>query len=167
MVFFRLTRTRIEFDPAQVGVISSEITRRLVCYGLALVSAQRGLQGFRDAGGQFGLHRKDVGQVTIINFGPEMAFIRRANELHIDPHPITHPLHRALDQVRHPEFMGDFRQIRRPRLVALSRRARDHAQLADLRQPRDHFILHPVDEKGVLLVFAQIFKRENSDRLRQ
>ena len=68
----RLASARLERKPAQVRVVSLRIICRLSCQGLLLVAGQLRLQRLRDSFGDLAFEAKDVTQLSIVRFRPDL-----------------------------------------------------------------------------------------------
>jgi hypothetical protein len=116
--------------------------------------------------GNVALHRKNIAQLAIVDFGPEMRVRERVDQLHIDPHLIVHFLHAAFENVQRTELLRDIGQILGRTLEFLRRRARNYFQVRNFCQTGENFILHAFGEKGVVGIATQIIERQHRDRFR-
>ena len=107
---------------------------------------------------------EDIGQIAIVGLRPEMRVLARIDQLRADPHFVGRALHAAFDDMRDAELLADLAQIaRRAGLVLHHARAADHFQIGDLREVGQNLVLHPIGEKDVLFVAAQVFEGKHSD----
>ena len=114
---------------------------------------------------EVGLDGKDIGQITVVIFRPDMFVVLGVDQLHIHPHAISLAPHAAFENRAHPEFLPDLAHAFLFAAISHDRGARDHLQVADLREVRQNVILDAIGEIGVLRFAAKVFKRQNRDRL--
>ena len=77
--------------------------------------------------------REDVGQLSIVDVGPNMRIVSCFDQLHIDAHRIAALLHAAFQNVGNAKLLGDLRQVFRRALVVLRGGTRDDLKIGDLR----------------------------------
>ena len=108
--FFMTTRHRAaQAVPAQlVGLPGFGVVRRQGAGSSGVLDRKRGLQGVRDGGRYFGLGRENIrrGQLSTLDFGPQMTFVGSNAQLDIDAHTVTRPLHSAFDHRRDAELFS-------------------------------------------------------------
>ena len=86
------------------------------------------------------------------------------DQLGVDAHFAAGALHTALEQMRDAKLLRDLAQIALCASFVLHHRsAADHFQVGDFGEISQDFILHTVGEECVLLVVAEVFKRQNRD----
>src|ERR1700730_17001824 len=93
-----------------------------------------------------------------------MASVSGRDQLRGDPNAIARPAHTALENIRYIHGLGDTPDIFVFALERKSRRPGDHFQPGNTGKQVDNLLSQTVAEVLVLLVRAQIGKRENSDR---
>ena len=141
------------------------ILRRGLLDLLLLLGQELDLQLLDDRLGDFVLNRENVGQVAVVAGGPEMAVGRALDQFRIDPDPVAHLAHAALDDIGDAEFPGDALEVLRPSLVGEDRVAAQHEQAGDVRHVGDDVLGDAVAEKFLLGIVAQI--GEGQDRQRR
>src|SRR5262249_2774753 len=77
------------------------------------------------------LHRKDVGQLTIVSLSPNIIAGFCFNHLHNNAHPVSTSSHRAFQNITHAEFKADLLYVDFPSFVGKARIAGDHEEPAD------------------------------------
>ena len=87
------------------------------------------------------------------------------DQLHIDMHGISRPLHAAFEQVGYAELLADLPQVVGRAFVFLGGSPRDDFERSDFRQPGEDFILNAVGEIRIRFFVAQIFERKDGDAL--
>ncbi len=88
------------------------------------------------------------------------------DQLHVHAHAIADATDAAFQKRGHAERFANFAGVARAvAAIRHDRHARNHFQIADFRKIRQDIVLHSVGEIGVLLFVAQIFERQNCDRL--
>src|SRR5262249_38404262 len=105
---------------------SYDIVSRFDGDDLLFVTGELCLQRLRDSFGDLALDAKDVSQLPIIGFGPEMGIGLCIHQLHIDPHLISYFLHASLKNGRDTELLRDVPEIGRSALILLRGSARDY-----------------------------------------
>jgi hypothetical protein len=83
------------------------------------------------------------------------------NELRGDPQSIGGFAHAALEHMRHHQPPGNSRHILRLALEVKGRGSCRHPQICDLAQPVDHFLRQPIGEIFLILLLAQVEKRQH------
>ena len=69
---------------------------------------QLGLQSAGDPRGDLVLQRKQIADIAVEPFGPELGAGFGIDQLDIDPHRLFRALHAAFDDITHPELAADF-----------------------------------------------------------
>src|SRR4029077_201856 len=81
-------------------------------------------------------------------------------------HPVGDAPDTSLKDVGDVELLADLAQVAVRRVsITRYRRAANDLEILDLDQTGKHVVLNAIREKGVLLVFAAVFERQNSDAL--
>ena len=147
-----------------IKLVRCRVARRLLGYHLFLRAGQLRLQRIGNGFCDVAFDRKDIGQLSIVNFGPEMRVRHRIDQLHVDPHLIVRFLDTAFENVQDAKLLRDVRQILRRALELLRRGPRNDFQVRYLRQPRQDLVLHAFGEKSVVGIAAEIVEWQNRDR---
>ena len=92
-----------------VKLVCRRIARRLCCDHLLLRAGQLGPQRVGNRFRNVALNFENVGQLAIVNLGPEMRAGECVDQLHIDPHLIVCSLHAAFEDVSDAELLCDVR----------------------------------------------------------
>ena len=93
---------------------------------MLLAIGQLRLQRLRDSFGNLALDPKDVGQLPVVGFSPEVGIGLGVKQLNIDPHLIGRFLDAALKNVRHAKLPRDLGEIAWLALIPLRRSARNY-----------------------------------------
>ena len=141
------------------------IRLRVHFLGLRRLPEQRDLELLDHRRGDLVLHREDVVELPVPGVRPQVRVRARLDQLRGDAHLVAGPAHRAFEDVRNIEPLGDLRDLHVLALVRERRGARDHAQLRDLRQQVQQLLGDPVGEILLVLVRAHVDEREHRDRL--
>ena len=78
---------------------------------VAFVVLERRIHLGRDRGRDFILHLKDILQVAVPFLGPQVMILFGINQLGGDPYPLTALADTALDDITHPELLGDVLEV--------------------------------------------------------
>lgn len=109
---------------------------------------QAGPQRARDPAGQVVPDREQVVERhrAIVLLGPDVAVGVGVDELHVDPHPIPHPVDGALHHVTGSQAVGDVAEVllRVPELF--HGRAGDDPQIGDAGELGQQIVVHAVGE---------------------
>src|SRR5580704_13633396 len=167
MVPLRLfkSRTRAEpfvKSPFQIGLISvridwgcrpelsllfgSQLQLNLLCYGLC----------------HFALQGKYVSKLAIIRFRPEVLVSRCADQLGVDPNPVTLSNNRSFHNGIHAERFGNFWHHELAILEAHDRGARNDPQTTNPGETTDKLFSHAVGEVLLRRISAQVLQRKHS-----
>src|SRR5437016_13978765 len=93
-----------------------------------------------------------------------MNILSRVEQLRADAHAVARALHLAFDDVGNAKLVRDLAKITCSAALVLHHACpADDFQLGHLRQISENLILHTIREIGVLLLLAQILKRQHSD----
>jgi hypothetical protein len=88
--------------------------------------ASRNFAARRDAFGDLALYLKDVSQLSVVGFAPNVGICLRVNQLNSDPHPIGHFLDTTLKDVSNAKLFCDLSEVARFVLILLRGSARNH-----------------------------------------
>ncbi len=148
----------------QVGIVGGGILCRFGGDGFLFGAGKFEAELFGDGAGDFALHGKDVVELAVITFGPDVLVGGGADHLHIHVHGVGDFLHAAFDDIGDAELLTDFAQVVRRAFVLLGRGAGDDFEIGDLRKAGENFVLNPFGEVTVGFLVAEIFERQNGDR---
>src|SRR5436309_1233851 len=95
----------------QVKIVSSKICRRCLLNRGFFARRNFGLELVGDAFGDLALNGKHISQVAIIGLGPQMCVVPRIDELRVDPHFVSSPLHTSFDHMCYSKLLSDLAQI--------------------------------------------------------
>ncbi len=166
-----LARRRVGIEALQFPGVPVELEgQHILCRQMGELRLFRGrysgAQLLGDGLGNLALDAESIVERPVVALRPERRGGAGVDQLGIHPHLAGDPLHAALEQVRDAELLRDLAQIARcPGFVLHHAGAADHFEVRDLRQVGQDFVLHAVGEKRVLLVVAQVFKRQHGDAL--
>ena len=150
-------------EAALVAVPSVEALRRLAVCDLLLVARELGLDHRRDLLRHRILDVEDVGEVEVVDLGPELGPGLGGDEPGRDAHALAVPPDAALDEVAHAE-----RRPKRPGvdLAATGGRrvAGHHREPAVAAEEADHVLGEAIGEVLVLQVLAEVLERHHRDR---
>src|SRR5207248_3418425 len=73
---------------AQVSIVSFWIVRRLISYGFLFPTGELRAQLARDCFRDVALDREDIGQLAIVDVGPDMRIVSCFDQLHVDAHGV-------------------------------------------------------------------------------
>ncbi len=152
----------------QVLVVGLQVLGRLAAKRAELRRDQGDVQLLTDLPGDVGLHLEDVGEDRIVAAGPEMAVVRKPDELRRHPH-LTRayrralPADRALQNVLHPQLLADLPHAGTLLLVLHGGGARDHPQAVERGQPAGDLFGHAVGEV-LVLGRAEVLEGQHDDR---
>ena len=150
-------------EAALVAVPSVEALRRLAVRDLLLVAREFGLDHRRDLLRHRILDVEDVGEVEVVDLGPELGPGLGGDEPGRDAHALAVPPDAALDEVAHAE-----RRPKRPGvdLAATGGRrvAGHHREPAVAAEEADHVLGEAIGEVLVLQVLAEVLERHHRDR---
>ena len=150
--------------PLLVELVGLEIPRRPPPDTRALVERQLGAKRRRDLERDVRLDRKDVVEVAVVRFGPDVFVGARIDELRHDAHAVLRAANASLDEHPHAERHSDLPQALLALLERHGRRARGDAEVPDLREVRDHVLGDAVGEELVFGVGAHVHEWEHGDR---
>src|SRR6266516_1564474 len=91
----------------------------------------------------------------------------RVEQLNVDSHFVSSPLHAAFEDIGHAEFASHCLQVFRRAFVFGCRFSRDNLQVADASKLGQDLILNAVGEVSIVWVTAQIVEWENRDAFLQ
>src|SRR5262245_19755283 len=110
------------------------------------------------------LHCKNIGEITIEAFGPDVCATYGVNELASNSNPITGFSHAALEHVANTELSAYLFHIDGLALVGECRVAGDHVQFREPRQISDDVFADPVGKVFLLCLSTHVVEREDRDR---
>jgi hypothetical protein len=88
-----------------------------------------------------------------------MCVIARINQLCFHPNLVGGTLHAAFHHISNAQLLSDPAQAARDSALVLQHGgAADHFQIGNLGQVCQDFVLHPIGEKGVIGIGAQIME---------
>ena len=86
----------------------------------------------------------------------------RINQLRVDAHAIASALNTSFQHICDAKLLPDLAHVvRHPAFVWHYTGAADHFQIGNFREVTENLVLHAIGEKGILLFFAQIAKRQH------
>src|SRR5215469_12073036 len=86
------------------------------------------------------------------------------DQLSVDSKPVADSLDVPFQKMGNSQLLADLTRVSRiSTFVKVPGRAADDLQVCDSREIGDYFILHANCEKGVLLIIAEIIKRQHCD----
>src|SRR6202041_4065204 len=97
------------------------------------------------------LDRENIGQITIVSLGPDVAAGCDFVELRRDPYPFALFPHTAFDDVSDAEFVGNLLEVNGLSLVHKGGVARDNIEPPQLRKGGDDIF---TDAVGKILLFG-------------
>src|SRR4029453_3969482 len=107
-----------------------------------------GGQLIRHVPGNVTLDREDVlcRKGSIIGLGPELAVLRRIDQLDVDPYPVAGPLHLPAQQGAGAQLLPDLQNVLAGVRVLADRRARGDLETANASESGQDFVLDSVGE---------------------
>src|SRR5260370_1481347 len=109
-----------------------------------------------DPSGDFILHLKQVCDVTVETFGPEMAASLSVYQLHAHPYPVLGTPHATFHDVAHAQFAPYLSRVDCLAPVAEGGAAADHEATRPLRQIGRQVVGEPIREIFLLGIVAEI-----------
>ena len=109
------------------------------------------------------LDGKDVGEVAVESFGPDMASGGAVNELSVDSYPVADFADAALEDMGNTQLPRDIADIHRSALKGEGRVPRDHLQCRNLRQVGRDVLADAVTEIFLLGISAHVLERQHAD----
>ena len=147
-----------------VELISGRISCWLRRHHLLFRAGELRLQGVGDRFRDVRFDSENIGELAIVNFGPEMCVRHRIDQLHVDAHLIVRLLDTAFENVEDAKLLCDVRQILRRAFEFLRRSPGNDFQVGHLGQPGEDFVLHAFSEKGVVGIATKTVEWQNRDR---
>ncbi|WP_395710959.1 hypothetical protein [Reyranella sp.] len=138
--------------------------RRLRSGAIALARVEMRLDGGDNVAGDLVLHREDVVQSAVVPVGPDMAALLGVDQLGSDADLLAGAADASLEGIADAKLAGDGADIDPPVLVGEGRIAGDDEQPAQAGQSRCQIVCHPVGEKRLLGIVAQVRQRQHDDR---
>src|SRR4029077_14794687 len=149
---------------AQVKVVSREVSRGWLLYRRFFTRSDFGLKLISDCLRDFTLDSEDVIQRSVVILCPQMRVGASVDELRVHSYFVAGALHAAFEYMGYAKLLPNLPQVTRgAALVWQHAAAADHLQVRDPGQLGQDLILHTISEKGILLIGAQVRKREDSD----
>src|SRR6266446_1742072 len=127
-----------------------------------LGSRDLGVQPLGDSLRNLALDRKQVIQIALVLFGPDMRVRSRVDQLRIYMKPGTAPANTSLQHMRYSQLVTDLPHIPLAAVIHHAGPA-DDFQIGDLRQLGQNVVLHTISERRVFSFLAKIFKWQNGD----
>ena len=120
----------------------------------------RGDDGLRD----LVLHRKNVSEIAVVAFAPDVAAGGGVVKLHGDAHAVAAFAHAALNHIADAKLLGDLLHVDGLALIGERRVARDHKEPAQLGQCSCDVLADAVGEILLLRIAAHIDEGKHGDR---
>jgi hypothetical protein len=115
------------------------------------------LQSDGDPLGDITLDREDIGQVAVVGLGPQMDVRARFYQLGRDAHLSASAPDTSFKNIGNPQLLSDLTKIpMRTGHITRDARPRDHLKLGEFGERGENVFLHPLGEKSILLVGAEI-----------
>ena len=121
------------------------------------------LKGCHDLHCNLILDSKEVAQIPVVSFGPEMTACGCIDELDQDPYPLPGPLNTPFQHIPHPQLFGHGLDLHGLALVGKGGVPGNDKEPRDHGEAGDDLVGHPVTEKFLLRVSAHIVKGQHSD----
>ena len=118
----------------------------------------------RHRAGDLRLHRKDVLQIPVVGFPPDIGAIAGFDQPHRDAHAIGRSLHAALEQIIDAELFADRLAVVGVSFELKRRGAADDLEVAQTRERSDEFVRHTIGEVLVSWIAGGINHRQHRDR---
>src|SRR5439155_18136014 len=112
-----------------------------------------------------GLNGKNVGQIAIVIFCPNVLVVARVDQLHVNPDAIATATDATFQKRGYAQRLANFARVTygiAP--IRHDRHTRDDLQVADLGEICQDIILHAVGEVRVLLFIAEALKGQDGNR---
>ena len=133
-----------------VKIESDKVGGWLTLDGQFLGSRDLGVQPLGDFLRNLALDRKQVVQIALVLFGPDVRVRARVDQLRIHMKPGTAPANASLQHMRYSQLVADLTHIPLAAIVHHAGPA-DHLQIGDFRQLGQNVVLHAIDESRVFL----------------
>ena len=129
----------------------------------SLIQSDFGFDGANDLAGQVILDGKNISEVPVIAFAPNVNAGFRFDQLCGQAHAGADLAHAAFQNIAHPEFAGDFPEAGSAVAEHEARVPGNHLKPAVMRQGRDDVLGDPVGEIVLLGVPADVAERHHRD----
>lgn len=108
-----------------------------------------------------------VCEIAVVLLCPNVAVVKRIDQLHYQTHAIAGSSHAALQYRRDSQFLCDGANVVSFGAVLHDRRAGDYFQVLDPGQRSEHIIVNAVGEMLVVFFLTKIVEGKNRDRFIQ
>ena len=109
------------------------------------------------------LDREDVLVVAVVGLRPEVIAVVGSDQLRGDADALARAAHAPLEQVRHPQLLGDGRDVVAAALEVEGRGARRHPQVRHLREQVEQLLGETVGEVLLVPVLAHVGEGQHRD----
>ncbi len=154
----------VELASAQIEIVGVGVGSRSSGQGPKLVIAQDELQGPDHVLRDLILDGKDILEVPVVSFRPEMVARGYVDELDKNPQPVSGPLNAAFEQGIDMQLATYFAGILVAGLEDQGGSSGRHPQSPDLGQGVYYFLGHTVAKVFLLSLSAQVGQRQNGYR---
>src|SRR5205823_10055056 len=145
--------------------VSFEIRCRANSDSLPFRASQLCFESVSDCFRDISFDYKDVSQLPVVGFGPEMRIGLRVNQLYADPDLVGRFLHATFKNISYAKLLRDLGKIARCALITLRGSARNYFQIRDAGQSRQDLLLHAICEVGVSRIGTEVLKWKYRDAL--
>ena len=153
------TTTVVTSPGCQECIIGGDVART----HLQFAHAQRDAQRIGDGPCDVLLDGKDVVQLTVVGFRPQVVAIVSLDQLGGDAHPVASLAHAAFQHMRDPELRGDVRDIPGVALEVERRGAAGHVQAPHLGELVEQLLRNAVGKILLVLFRTHVDEGQHSD----